>query len=179
MRFNERFFYWTIFLFTVNCPVSAAETAIVPATIALEASGESVHGQMAVGWVILNRVRDCGTTPEFEALRPYQFSCWNTDPQTSAWRRRRMSALGWPDELATATTIWQKLVATHASEDFTHGSTHYHSTKIRPYWADSLQKTVTIGRHVFYRKITNPVTCKVVDTHTHGDEPSLTNSLTF
>jgi hypothetical protein len=30
-------------------------------------------------------------------------------------------------------------------------ATHYHADYVLPYWADSLDKTVQIGRHIFYR----------------------------
>ena len=30
-------------------------------------------------------------------------------------------------------------------------ATHYHADFVLPYWADSLDKTVQIGRHIFYR----------------------------
>jgi len=137
----------------------------VPATIALEASGEGVVGMEAVAWVILNRARDHGTTPEFEVLRPYQFSCWNKDAKTASWRTSRMSMPSWASELKNSSLVWQRIVNSPIQADITEGATHYHAATMKkyPYWADSMEKTVTIGRHVFYRKITNPVTCKVVD----------------
>ena len=30
-------------------------------------------------------------------------------------------------------------------------ATHYHADYVLPYWADSLDKTIQIGRHIFYR----------------------------
>jgi N-acetylmuramoyl-L-alanine amidase len=35
--------------------------------------------------------------------------------------------------------------------DFTEGSTHYHSDKVSPYWRTSLNETVVINNHVFYK----------------------------
>ena len=35
--------------------------------------------------------------------------------------------------------------------DITEGSTHYHSIYVHPYWADSLNETVVINEHVFYK----------------------------
>jgi spore germination cell wall hydrolase CwlJ-like protein len=35
--------------------------------------------------------------------------------------------------------------------DITEGSTHYHSTSVHPYWADSLTKVVTVDQHIFYK----------------------------
>ena len=36
--------------------------------------------------------------------------------------------------------------------DVTEGSTHYHSIKVNPNWADHLEKVVQIEEHIFYRQ---------------------------
>ena len=35
--------------------------------------------------------------------------------------------------------------------DITEGATHYHSVYVNPYWADSLNETVIINEHIFYK----------------------------
>ena len=35
--------------------------------------------------------------------------------------------------------------------DLSEGATHYHSVFIDPHWADSLNETVVIGEHIFYK----------------------------
>jgi len=35
--------------------------------------------------------------------------------------------------------------------DITEGATHYHATWTLPYWADSLNETVVINEHIFYK----------------------------
>jgi spore germination cell wall hydrolase CwlJ-like protein len=35
--------------------------------------------------------------------------------------------------------------------DITEGATHYHSDSVNPYWADSLNETVVINNHLFYK----------------------------
>ena len=35
--------------------------------------------------------------------------------------------------------------------DITEGATHYHSIYVNPYWADSLNETVIINEHIFYK----------------------------
>ena len=35
--------------------------------------------------------------------------------------------------------------------DITEGATHYHSVYVNPYWADSLNETVVINEHIFYK----------------------------
>jgi spore germination cell wall hydrolase CwlJ-like protein len=36
-------------------------------------------------------------------------------------------------------------------QDITEGATHYHNDQVHPYWADSLNRTVTIDNHIFYK----------------------------
>lgn len=38
-----------------------------------------------------------------------------------------------------------------AYPDITEGSTHYHNDSVYPYWADSLNETVNINNHIFYK----------------------------
>lgn len=35
--------------------------------------------------------------------------------------------------------------------DITEGATHYHNIYVNPYWADSLNETVVINEHIFYK----------------------------
>jgi hypothetical protein len=35
--------------------------------------------------------------------------------------------------------------------DITEGATHYHNDQVYPYWADSLNETVIINNHIFYK----------------------------
>ena len=35
--------------------------------------------------------------------------------------------------------------------DITEGATHYHNVYVNPYWADSLNETVRINEHIFYK----------------------------
>ena len=35
--------------------------------------------------------------------------------------------------------------------DITEGATHYHNVYVNPYWADSLNETVIINEHIFYK----------------------------
>ena len=35
--------------------------------------------------------------------------------------------------------------------DITEGATHYHSIMVEPYWAETLNETVQIQHHIFYK----------------------------
>jgi len=70
-----------------------------------------------------------------------QFSWWcdgkSDTPEDSAT---------WELSLDTARQVtWDKY------GDITEGATHYHNDSVNPYWADSLNETVTIDNHIFYK----------------------------
>jgi spore germination cell wall hydrolase CwlJ-like protein len=114
-----------------------------------EARGESEAGQRAVGNVVLNRVADphypktvCDVVFQNEQAHnrcQFSFACdglADNPPDTRAWRRAR--------KLAAA-------LMTSKRRDDTGHATHYHATYVQPAWAATLEQTVDIGRHIFYR----------------------------
>ena len=114
-----------------------------------EAASEGVDGQRAVAQVVLNRMRHpgypstvCGVvyqgsdrptgcqftfTCDGSLLRPHVESLWN--------RSRKIA---------------EEALAGHVFAPVGH-ATSYHADYVLPYWADSLDKSVQIGRHIFYR----------------------------
>ncbi|WP_372801665.1 cell wall hydrolase [Paracoccus seriniphilus] len=108
-----------------------------------EARGEGAKGQAAVAEVILNRVDSrafpgtvCGVINQ-----PSQFSytIGGRKPirNKSAYMRARAIA-----EAALA----------GAPRTLTKGATYFHTPAVRPAWARRFQRTVQIGRHIFYRR---------------------------
>ncbi len=126
-----------------------------------EARGESEEGQLAVGWVIRNRVsaaqafiaRTGRAHPLFgdgtlvgACRAPRQFSAWNPGDANAA----KLREVGFGDAaycraFAVAAQVWGGLVA-----DPTDGATHYHRSDIEPVWAKSMQPRALIGAHMFY-----------------------------
>ncbi len=114
-----------------------------------EAAGEGTDGGRAVAQVVLNRVRHpgypasiCGVV--FQGADrttgcQFTFTCDGSllrTPIASLWTRSRKIA-----EEALAGRVFAAVG--HA--------THYHADYVLPYWADSLDKSVQLGRHIFYR----------------------------
>ncbi|MBU3029508.1 cell wall hydrolase [Paracoccus sp. XHP0099] len=108
-----------------------------------EARGEGAKGQAAVAEVILNRVDSrafpssvCGVVNQ-----PSQFSytIGGRKPirEKSAYRR--------------ALAIAQAALA-GAPRTLTGGATYFHTPAVRPAWSRRFQRTVQIGRHIFYRR---------------------------
>jgi spore germination cell wall hydrolase CwlJ-like protein len=119
------------------------------AAIYYEAANEPVDGQRAVAQVILNRVRHvayphtvCGVVFQgWERRTGCQFS-FTCDGSMA----RIPSRQGWVRARGIASAALSGLVYAPAGL-----STHYHADYVVPYWASSLMKVQTIGRHIFYR----------------------------
>lgn len=113
-----------------------------------EAGFEGERGRLAVGQVVLNRVRHpafphdvCGVV--FQQSRnhvcQFTFACdgaMRRVPTPSLFQKARKEAA----ELLTGTTYAPVGMATH-----------YHANYVLPYWAPNLDKIATVGAHVFYR----------------------------
>ena len=114
-----------------------------------EAGTEGADGQRAVAQIVLNRMRHpaypasvCGVVYQ-GSERPtgcqFTFTCDGSlvrVPVQSIWKQAGKIATG-----ALAGKVFAPVG--HA--------THYHADYVLPYWADSLDKSVQIGRHIFYR----------------------------
>ncbi len=114
-----------------------------------EAATEGEDGGRAVAQVVLNRMRHpaypssvCGVVYQgSERLTGCQFT-FTCDgslariPAAYLWKQARR-------------------IATEALAGKVHApvghATHYHADYVLPYWADSLDKSTKIGRHIFYR----------------------------
>lgn len=114
-----------------------------------EAASEGADGQRAVAQIVLNRMRHPGYPPTVCGVvyqgseRPsgcqFTFTCDGSlvrIPVPSLWKQSKKIA---------AEALTGKVFAPvgHA--------THYHADYVMPFWADSLDKSVKVGRHIFYR----------------------------
>ena len=116
------------------------------------ARNQGDEGMIAVGHVILNRVKAkswYGDSVKGVCLKAWQFSCWNdNDPN-----KEKILALDYSDDaFCKAVTISYYLLK-NKIDDPTNGSTHYHTTTISPKWVEDKQPTVVLGDHMFYNNI--------------------------
>lgn len=116
-----------------------------------EARGEGARGMQAVGNVVMNRVNAgswYGASIKDVVLKPYQFSAWNTnDPNRSVIENMTAQQLALNGSLAIA-----RQVIAGTLPDITGGATHYHAKNVNPAWSRSMNRTATIGNHIFYRE---------------------------
>ncbi|MFL6844813.1 MAG: cell wall hydrolase [Allosphingosinicella sp.] len=119
------------------------------AAVYYEARSEGTEGQRAVAQVVLNRVRH-PAFPNSVCGVVYQGSQRSTGCQFSFTCDGSTRARREPEAWAKA-----RRIAAAALAGSVFGpvglATHYHTTAIHPWWADSLTRAVTIGSHVFYR----------------------------
>ncbi|MDP5308274.1 cell wall hydrolase [Paracoccus spongiarum] len=132
-----------VFQARASTRVSADDVACMAEALYHEARGEGAKGQAAVAEVILNRV-DSGAFPSTVCgviNQPSQFS------YTIGGRKpiRNKSAYLRARAIAEA-------ALSGAPRVLTGGATYFHTPAVRPAWSHRFQRTVQIGRHIFYRR---------------------------
>lgn len=127
--------------------------------IYFEAGNQPLAGKVAVGQVVLNRLNHPnypGTMCDviYQAkwkenwlgnMHPIRNQCqfsWFCDGKSD----EPEESPTWLDSLVIARDVVQG-----AYPDITEGATHYHNDSVYPYWADSLNQTVIINNHIFYK----------------------------
>lgn len=101
-----------------------------------EARGESVLGQRAIAYVVLNRGKD--PCKVIHKNCEFSWTCQRLpNPYGTAWIAARNTA---------------SYAISHRKSDITRGATHFHSGR-KPYWVRSMKFTVKIGGHYFYKEV--------------------------
>ena len=128
--------------------------------IYFEAGNQPLAGKLAVAHVVRNRVED-SQFPDTYCGVIYDVKEWRT-----SWRGNKVPVIGmcqfsWfcdgrSDEPLDTDTFFESYkiaqdVLLGKYPDITEGATHYHADYIYPYWADSLNQTVHINNHIFYK----------------------------
>jgi Cell Wall Hydrolase len=148
--------------------------------IYFEARGEPASGQVAVGQVIMNRVRSplfpetiCGVVYQGQMQKGCQFS-FTCDGKTDTPRN--------DEQWARAQDISKKITGGELWLPEVGYSTYYHANYVNPYWAGSMSKIDKIGRHIFYKKRNEApylVEASASDTKEPAAEPSGSSTSLF
>ncbi len=117
--------------------------------IYFEARGEDIWGQMAVAEVILNRV-DSVRFPDSVCRVISQGSSRRNACQFSYICDGKLELIGEPRAFVRVGKLAAMMIEGRARV-LTGGATFYHSDTVSPNWASAMQKTSTIGDHIFYR----------------------------
>ncbi|MGH8345720.1 MAG: cell wall hydrolase [Pseudomonas sp.] len=137
---------------------SEKDRDILARTLWGEARGESLAGQIAVGWTIRNRVNDgkakswWGEGYTGVCQKPYQFSCWNKNDPNFAYLSGAKSIPF--REFAQAQIAAEQVMAGKVAGP-TGGATHYYATTMPkpPAWSVGAKRTLKLGRHVFFKDV--------------------------
>ena len=137
-------------LLSLPVPKSNKQISCLAEALYFEARGEPIQGQLAVGEVILNRVKDtrypssiCKVINQGTGRR---FACqftYTCDGKLETVHERK------PYEMALK--IAKILMTTHDGK-LTRGSTHYHSNYVNPKWSKKFERVAKFGRHIFYKQ---------------------------
>ena len=127
--------------------------------IYFEAGNQPLAGKIAVAQVVLNRL-DHPNYPGTMCDVIYQAK-WKENWLGNMVPIRNQCQFSWfcdgksDDPVDSPTWLNSLLVARDVVQgrygDITEGATHYHNDQVHPYWADSLNETVVINNHIFYK----------------------------
>jgi spore germination cell wall hydrolase CwlJ-like protein len=123
-------------LLLIGAALAHAESIEV-LTIAYEASGESLEGQIAVASVIKTRMAQKGRSAKAVCLARAQFSAW--DAYGRPTQRRTLK----PSELTAARMAWEAAKPGIFN--------HYAALGCKPAWIKAAKASKKIGGHIFYQ----------------------------
>ena len=147
----------------------ARERYCMAEAILFEAGNQPLAGKVAVGEVIMNRVRSsrypntvCGVVHQGPLSKWWkqkynkdvpvrnrcQFSYWcdGKSDKVTRWERTHT----WKEVLRA--TLYVMHTAIEVSRfNLTDGATHYHANYVNPHWNKYLKMTVRIQDHIFYK----------------------------
>lgn len=128
----------------------ARELRCMATAVYFEARGETVRGQVAVGQVIMTRVRSnfypntiCGVVFQGQWNRnacQFSFAC---DGQTDAPKE--------PRQWKTALDVARDVISGKAFLPEIAEATHYHAVYVHPDWIKDVKRIKQIGVHIFYK----------------------------
>jgi len=137
-------------------PIAQQEVECLSDNIYFESAYETTDGKMAVGLVTMNRVKSgfndsiCGVVKQ-KIRDTCQFS-WYCDTKSkliALYKEKYLTSRqkqAYNESQNVALYIYMNY---DTMKDITRGAVNYHADYVKPGW--NLQKTVTIGRHIFYK----------------------------
>jgi len=122
-----------------------------------ETRGETLAGNIAVGYVTMNRVADprypdtiCGVVHQakyhgWDLVNPIRNRC------QFSWYCDGLSDNPQDGKAMLESVILAQHVIAGTVTDISQGATHYHANYVSPYWANDMTVVLEIGQHIFYK----------------------------
>jgi Cell wall hydrolyses involved in spore germination len=132
------------------CKKTDSSVDALACNIYWEARGENISGQMAIGFVTLNRLKHEGF-PESVRKVVYQPSQFSWTLIKGAYTVRDKDSWIVAKDMAKFLYKIRNNEVLYNRLDPTHGSIYFHTKKIKPYWTKYFIRTVAIDGHVFYK----------------------------
>jgi len=122
-----------------------------------ETRGETLAGNIAVGYVTMNRVADprypdtiCGVVHQakyhgWDLVNPIKNRC------QFSWYCDGLSDNPQDGKAMLESVILAQHVIAGTVTDISQGATHYHAKYVNPYWADDMTVVLEVGQHIFYK----------------------------
>lgn len=132
------------------CSHKDNSTYALACNIYKEARGEGLDGQLAIGFVTINRSQH-EKFPESVRKVVYQHKQFSWTIYKNGYKIRDREA--WESSVAVSKFLMKirDKDSLYRRLDNTKGSLYFHTTEVKPYWAKSFKKTVKIGNHQFYK----------------------------
>jgi len=153
------FFAYAVIAQEVKASDENGEVYCLALNMYFEAGNQPMAGKIAVSHVVQNRVIN-PNYPSTICDVIYQAK-YEVNDNGKVVPQRHMCQFSWfcdgksdtPEDSYTWETSYYLAWAIFLGEygDITEGSTHYHADSVYPYWADSLEETVIINNHTFYK----------------------------
>ena len=135
------------------------EAVCLAKNIYFEAGNQPLAGKVAVAQVVFNRMEH-SSYPQDICGVVYQ-ARWRENWKGEQVPIRHQCQFSWfcdgkSDEPLDTKTFDECLIIARDIvdgfyPDITEGATHYHNVYVNPYWSDSLNETVIINEHIFYK----------------------------
>ena len=119
-------------------------------TIYYESRGESIDGQYAVGFVVMNRLNAGFSDSVCGVVKQGLNSKNKIKCQFNGYCDNVSNNPKDNDEWKTSVYV-AKIILYGLAEDSTDGAKYFHNNKVKPYWQKHFKVASIKERHIFYR----------------------------
>lgn len=128
--------------------ISEEELNCLALNVYYESRGQDIVGQAAVAWVTINRANDERFPDDICEV------VWQKGQFSWTKKRKKATTPKEHNDWKVAKNVANIVTVAYnngINTDPTNGAIMFHSTKVRPSWNKSFEKTIKIDGHIFYK----------------------------